>query len=937
MLTRYRDAARICTDPVGRLLFRLHLRPNQLTLMGLGVSLLAAAAFVEGHLRSAGLLLLAAGLFDFFDGSLARASGQVTPFGAFLDSVIDRYSDLVVLLGIVVLFARTPNARGALVAMAGLVGSIMVSYTKARAESIGVPCNIGIMERPERMICLIAGALFNLLEPALWVLAVLANVTALQRIAFTRKAIRNGAVVPALVATLLLLGAPVAGEEDVAPPSEVWAPPAQEASAEETTREPDAEEREAGTPAAPVVTPAPAAPAVVPAAAVAKGTAGIPEATERAWAAAVAAYQEGNPGPLIREFGTEVALKSPITDYTRYLLAEALSRRGDLIAGRATATAVADRHRDSQIAPAALILGARLASQAGDEAAAQQLLVRLIDSYPQAPELPQALYLLGMTAEARGDREAAAAAYRHLTVLLPTTGYADGASDRLGVLAAAGIRVPQLSFPQRIDRAERLLKGGVPQTAAEEAERIAKETRDPGIAERALKVVADASYRLRRYDVAARAFELAIDRTRQERKASLRMARARALWRSGRPEQALPVLDIVTATGAESEAAEALFLKGSVLEDMNRNTEATALYRRLAARYPARHEAGAALWRLGWLAYLAGDTAGAAQAWTRLAQIPGGRSYRVSALYWTGRATERKSGLAAAKPLYIRVMTEAPRSYYGGLAARRVAPPRAATADLQIRLPNDPSAAVAADPAFVRVALLRRIGLVEYAWQELEELVRRSVGDTMRLYALSGTYMKEERYDLALRILRRHFGSLASTGHASLPRAFWEMLYPFGWEDHVREAAERSGLDPFLVAAVVREESGYYPRAVSPAGARGLMQLMPGTAQPMAEVRGLPFRNGDLLYDPVANLQIGTSFLAGLMKEFGDPRLALAAYNAGPRRAREWWKARRSDDVEVWVEQIPYDETRLYVRRVMLSWDEYRRIYSAESTAPSLP
>jgi len=104
---------------VGRLLFRLHLRPNHLTLCGLGVSLLAAACFVAGRTRLGGALLILAGLFDFFDGSLARASGQVTPFGAFLDSVIDRYSDLVVLLGIVVLLARTPNARGALVAMAG--------------------------------------------------------------------------------------------------------------------------------------------------------------------------------------------------------------------------------------------------------------------------------------------------------------------------------------------------------------------------------------------------------------------------------------------------------------------------------------------------------------------------------------------------------------------------------------------------------------------------------------------------------------------------------------------------------------------------------------------------------------------------------------------------------------------------------------------------
>jgi soluble lytic murein transglycosylase len=131
------------------------------------------------------------------------------------------------------------------------------------------------------------------------------------------------------------------------------------------------------------------------------------------------------------------------------------------------------------------------------------------------------------------------------------------------------------------------------------------------------------------------------------------------------------------------------------------------------------------------------------------------------------------------------------------------------------------------------------------------------------------------------------------------------------------------------VAAVVREESSYYPRALSRAGARGLMQLMPATAQPMAENRGLAFRNGSLLDEPGANLQLGASFLAGLVREFGDPRLALAAYNAGPKRARQWWKERKTDDVEAWIEQIPYDETRQYVKKVMFSWEEYKRIYGS--------
>ena len=103
------------------------------------------------------------------------------------------------------------------------------------------------------------------------------------------------------------------------------------------------------------------------------------------------------------------------------------------------------------------------------------------------------------------------------------------------------------------------------------------------------------------------------------------------------------------------------------------------------------------------------------------------------------------------------------------------------------------------------------------------------------------------------------------------------------------------------------------------------MQLMPETGLPMLPGKGAREEHLD---DPVQNLRLGTRFLAALLREFRDPRVALAAYNAGPKRVRQWWSARRTDDVEAWVELIPYDETRHYVRRVMLAWDEYRRIYA---------
>jgi len=185
MLSHYKTHLNGLSDPVAGALQRARVRPNQLTLLGLGVSCIAAYAFSQEWLRVGALLLAVAGLFDFFDGVLARLAGQVTPFGAFLDSVVDRYSDLIVLLGIVLLYHQTGDQLGGAATLATLLGTVMVSYTKARAQSIGVPCEIGLMERPERLIGLIAGGLFQVLGPVMLVLAVLTNVTALQRIFYT--------------------------------------------------------------------------------------------------------------------------------------------------------------------------------------------------------------------------------------------------------------------------------------------------------------------------------------------------------------------------------------------------------------------------------------------------------------------------------------------------------------------------------------------------------------------------------------------------------------------------------------------------------------------------------------------------------------------------------------------------------------------------------
>jgi CDP-diacylglycerol---glycerol-3-phosphate 3-phosphatidyltransferase len=191
MLGRYRGEVARVADPVARALVGLRLRPNQLSFLGLVGSMCAAAAFAADQRRLGGLCLMLAGALDILDGALARASGQVSPFGAFLDSVLDRYSDLLVLAGLMFLFARLGRLEVVVAVLLALIGTVMVSYTRARAESIDVECRVGFMERGERMLVLILGALLDLLVPAIWVVALGANVTAVHRIAHTWRASRS--------------------------------------------------------------------------------------------------------------------------------------------------------------------------------------------------------------------------------------------------------------------------------------------------------------------------------------------------------------------------------------------------------------------------------------------------------------------------------------------------------------------------------------------------------------------------------------------------------------------------------------------------------------------------------------------------------------------------------------------------------------------------
>src|SRR3954468_20249455 len=172
-------------DRIVRWLALSKIHPNVLTFVGLLINIWAAWLFSKGQFFAAGLVVVGASIFDMVDGRVARATNQVTRFGAFFDSVLDRYSDAALFFGLLVYYARANRFFYVVLAALVMISCIMVSYTRARAESLIYTCKVGFMERPERLVLLIIGALFNRMAPVLWVIAVLSTITVIHRMYYT--------------------------------------------------------------------------------------------------------------------------------------------------------------------------------------------------------------------------------------------------------------------------------------------------------------------------------------------------------------------------------------------------------------------------------------------------------------------------------------------------------------------------------------------------------------------------------------------------------------------------------------------------------------------------------------------------------------------------------------------------------------------------------
>ena len=370
-----------------------------------------------------------------------------------------------------------------------------------------------------------------------------------------------------------------------------------------------------------------------------------------------------------------------------------------------------------------------------------------------------------------------------------------------------------------------------------------------------------------------------------------------------------------------SLAPRALYAIAEVREDKGALGPALGLYREAGERFPGTRWGQRALWSVGWVQYRARQWRAARDEWLKVAQGDPG-DVAPALYYWAARAAEPMGRADLATEGFRRVSAQYPDSYYGQRAAARLQIPARA---LVTALPDMP---VGELPWFDRYRELDMLAQIDDATSELAAAAQRAPSQYQAAVGalLSQRYAQQGELGRGIAMAEQVRDLAGGAGHG-LPLILWEALYPQAFWEVISKSAARTGVDPYLVAGVIREESRFDPRAVSPASAYGLMQLLPGTAKGAARLAGIPAPGVQGLFDPQTNVLLGSVVLQELLVRYNRVDLALAAYNAGLGSVGQWQTQRGGLDPEVFVEEIPYSETRNYVKTVMQSAAMYKWLY----------
>jgi soluble lytic murein transglycosylase len=656
-----------------------------------------------------------------------------------------------------------------------------------------------------------------------------------------------------------------------------------------------------------------------------------------------------------------------LADYAVSMLADYHFAKARYTEAAALYQHIVDHHPESNLTVRSAYRQAVSLLQSYAYSAAAESFEKFLHDNPDSEFCPDAGIGLGKALTAEADLAGAVRAYQDVWIKYPGDRADHDVENALVELRGGSVEIPELTADELYERGINLFRTNQQAKAIETFANVL--ATDPNYPYKSdiLFRTGISKFNLGRYPDATAILEKMVrDYPRDRRVPEALYWIGRSYGRLGDREKGIKAFQKILDSYYESEWADnALFLIGNMYREANDMKKATTFYEQLAADYPESKFADSAIWWKAWAYYTAGDYKRTERALQELiTRYP--RSFLVNqARYWQGRVAEKRGDASRAAVYYGKVVKTAPYTYYGYRASERLLNAdlpilaSAESADVDVNDDSEyPGAApqdqqdmagppvwteealktLSTEPTFEKSMELMYLGMKKEAAAELWSLQDGLPRKRRMLLGLSKTFFELGDYHRSLVLVLRNYGRYLDGKAQETPQDFWLLAYPQGYWDSIVSYSRKYGQDPFFIAAIIRQESQFSSEALSPAGARGVMQIMPSTGEWVAQTIRLSDFDRTKLFDSDTAINLGTWYIGYLMKRFkGDVIFATAAYNAGPDAVASWL-SRNGHDVErdEFVESIPFPETRWYVKKVLRNYEEYKRIYDKTSLTTSL-
>jgi soluble lytic murein transglycosylase len=617
---------------------------------------------------------------------------------------------------------------------------------------------------------------------------------------------------------------------------------------------------------------------------------------------------------------------TPLGAYAGYYAAMAQLRLGRAAEARAALVALRKREPAGYL-PTSLALGeAEAATALGDHARALEIYEGLTADKSLVNE--QILLKQADSARALSDRRKAAEALVRVYYEYPLTDAAVAAAADLEPLRDLIVRQ---GYKADLGRAVQLY--GARRYADARAAFNALRGEVSGDDRELVELrIAESDYFLQRHQAALDGVRPWIDRG--ARQAEARFFYLSALRGLGRSEEYIAQTAALVRDYPDSSwSEEALNNLGTYYILENEDEKSAQVFGELYAKFPTGPRAERAAWKAGWWSYKNGEYAETVRIFEKAAGGFPRSDYRPSFLYWSARSHGKLNAGGDAQARLQLVYTDYANSYYGRLAERAL-PRSARTALLTDAVPASRQAPIVAEPP--TAGLIRLLLAAELYDDALNELryAQRTVGTSPAIEAtIAWAYHRKGELRRAITLMRRAYPQFL-TADQSLPREILQVIFPLAYWDLIRKHSAARNLDPYVVAALIAQESTFDPEIRSVANAWGLMQIVPATGRRLARPLGIRRFTTSMLTDPETNVRMGTLYFSRLVQQFGGTHYALASYNAGENRVVRWKAERPGLDEDEFIDDIPFPETQNYVKRILGTAEDYRLLYGKGGGRP---